>query len=312
MAEVDGMKSTFRRVTCCSIAVSACVALSLSQIAVRPDGKGVSADEMYQKCFHRADEELGKFRFGESIKDCEEALTFKPNDFLVRAMKCLDEYQIAERLDVHKDADKERKIQLYNDMLKVAEEGIKCAPDKGECYFMRGLANARIATTKGILSQLFTAKQIQDDWLIAVSRKSDYTTPNGENLQASSCLALGVYYRLCPSFFLLKWMFGISGDLDKSVYYCKRAYDMDSTRIEIVKEYGVALITRGLDGNDQAEITRGKQYLGEVPRLPIRLDTDSVDIAHSKMLLNNISLCPGYSRDDEQDISEASYEKEKK
>jgi hypothetical protein len=30
------------------------------------------------------------------------------------------------------------------------------------------------------------------------------------------------------------------------------------------------------------------------------------------MLLNNIKLCPGYSRDDEQDISEESFKKTQK
>ena len=273
-------------------------------------GEKPSPEEEYKFCFHKADEDIGKFSFEDAIKNCEEALKYEPNDYLVRAMMCLSYYEIAEKLDIHKSEDKARKIELYNTMLKVAEEGIKCAPDKGECYFMRGLANARIATTKGILSELFTAKEIENDWLIAVNRKSDYTTPNGENLQASSCLALGVYYRLCPSFFLLRWMFGISGDLDKAVFYCKKAYDLDSTRIEIVKEYGVALITRGLDRDNQSDIEEGKNYLREVPTLPLRLDTDSVDIAHSKMLLNNVSLCPGYSRDEEQDISEQSYEKQ--
>lgn len=274
------------------------------------DGPG--AKQEYTKYFHMADYDIGKFQFDDCLKNCEEALKYEPNDYLVRAMMCLSYYEIAEKLDINNPADKSRKIELYNTMLKVAEEGIKCAPDKGECYFMRGLANARIATTKGILSELFTAKQIEKDWLVAVSRKSDYTTPNGENLQASSCVALGVYYRLCPSFFLLKWMFGISGDLDKAVTYCQKAYDLDSTRIEIVKELGVALITRGLDRDDQADIGRGKAYLREVPTLPWRLDTDSVDVVHSKMLLNNISLCPGYSRDEEQDISRESFEKQNK
>ncbi len=268
------------------------------------------SNEEYNTYFHKADENIGKFRFEESLKDCEEALKHKPNDYLVRAMMCLDYYEIAEKLDVHKSEDKDRKLQLYDTMLKVAEEGIKCAPEKGECYFMRGLANARIATTKGIFSQLFTARQIEKDWLIAVDRPSDYTTPNGENLQASSCVALGVYYRLCPSFFLLKWMFGISGDLDKAVLYCKRAYDLDSTRIEIVKEYGVALITRGLDRDNNGDIEAGKGFLKKVPTLRWRLDTDSVDVVHSKMLLNDISLCPGYSRDEQQEISKEAFEKQ--
>jgi tetratricopeptide (TPR) repeat protein len=285
---------------------------SFSQSGHPSSGEGLSPEEEYKTCFHKADYDIGKFQFDDCIKQCEEALKYEPNDYLVRAMMCLSYYEIAEKLDIHNDADKKRKIELYNKMLAVAQEGIKCAPEKGECYFMRGLANARIATTKGIFSELFTAKGIENDWLVAVNRKSDYTTPNGENLQASSCIALGVYYRLCPSFFLLRWMFGISGDLDKAVYYCKKAYDLDSTRIEIVKEYGVALITRGLDQKNNEDIEQGKAYLKEVPILPLRLDTDSVDIAHSKMLLNDISLCPGYSRDEEQDISEQSYEKQNK
>jgi len=255
---------------------------------------------------------MGKFEFEASIKSCEEALKYKPDDFLVRAIECLDYYEIAEKLDVKKEDEKQWKIDAYNKMIAIANDGIKAAPDKGECYFMRGLANARLATTKGIFSQLFTAKSIEEDWLIAVSKRSDYTTQHGENLQASANIALGVYYRLCPSFFLLKWTFGISGDLDKAVEYCKRAYELDSTRIEIVKEYGVALITRGLDTKNDKDIAEGKTFLQKVPTLPIRLNTDKIDIAHSAMLLNDISLCPGYSRDEQQEISEEAFKKEQK
>jgi tetratricopeptide (TPR) repeat protein len=288
------------------------VSHSLSQNHTPSSSDGSKNEGWYKIYFDKADYHLGKFEFEESLKNCETALTYKLDDFLIRAMMCLDYFEIAEKLDVHKSADKKKKLEIYNTMIQIADEGIKRAPDKGECYFMRGLANARMATTKGILSELFTAKQIENDWLIAVDRKSDYTTPNGENLQASSCVALGVYYRLCPSFFLIRWMFGISGDLDKAVHYCKKAYDLDSTRIEIVKEYGVALITRGLDRTNNGDIERGKEFLKIVSTLPLRLDTDTVDIAHSKMLLNDISLCPGYSRDEEQDISEESFKKTNK
>jgi tetratricopeptide (TPR) repeat protein len=279
----------------------------------RNKGQSVSDEptneSQYNAHFKKADYHLGKFEFQESLHECEEALKYKPDDFLIRAMMCLDYYEIGEKLDAHKSEDKDRKIEIYDTMIVIANEGIRRAPDKGECYFMRGLANARRATTKGVFSELFTAKQIETDWLVSVDRTSDYTTPNGENLQASSCIALGVYYRLCPTFFMLKWIFGISGDLDKAVTYCTRAYILDSTRIEIVKELGVALITRGLDRNNNADIEAGKEYLRKVPTLPLRLQTDKIDIQHSKMLLNDISLCPGYSRDEQQDISEEAFEK---
>jgi hypothetical protein len=71
----------------------------------------------------------------------------------------------------------------------------------------------------------------------------------------------------------------------------------------------VALITRGLDRNNNADIEAGKEYLRKVPTLPLRLQTDKIDIQHSKMLLNDISLCPGYSRDEQQDVSEEAFKK---
>jgi hypothetical protein len=96
------------------------------------------------------------------------------------------------------------------------------------------------------------------------------------------------------------------------VQYCKKAIELDPTRIEIVKEYGVALITRGLDNDNKKDIEAGKELLQKVSTLPLRLRTDKIDIKHSKMLLNDISLCPGYSRDEEQEISEEAFKKGQK
>ena len=286
------------------------LSLTLHASAQSGPNPGASAEENYQYYFKKADEQLGKYQFEESIKSAQAALKYRPSDPLVRAMICLDYYEIAEKLDVKKSDEKQWKLDIYQKMIGIAEEGITAAPDRGECYFMRGLANARMSTTKGILSSLFTAKQIEEDWLVAVGRRSDYVTPNGENLEASANIALGVYYRLCPTFFLLKWTFGISGDLDKAVQYCRKAYELDPTRIEIVKEYGVALITRGLDRKENKDVEAGKEFLRKVATLPHRLRTDNVDVDHARMLLNDISLCPGYSRDEQQEISEEEYKKQ--
>jgi tetratricopeptide (TPR) repeat protein len=283
--------------------------VSFSQDTVQAASTGGSNEEQYNMYYKEAVEHLRKFEFEESGKSCEAALRYKPNDFLVRAMMCLGYYEIAERLDIHKSEEKEKKIELYEKMITVAEEGIRCAPERGEGYFMRGLANARISTTKGVLSQLFSAKQIERDWLTALDCKSDYVTPNGESLKASCCLGLGVYYRLCPTFFLLKWLFGVKGDLDKSVNYCRRAYELDSTRIDIVKEYGVALISRGLDTDNKKDIEDGKELLRKVATMPMRPQIDSIDVVHSKILLEDISLCPGYSRDEQQDVSKEAFKK---
>ncbi len=264
------------------------------------------AFHLYQQHFKLADELMGNYNFEESIKECEAALQYHPGDYLVHAIMCLDYYEIAEKMDVHKQH--AQKVKIYEKMAKIAEEGIKNAPDHGECYFFRGLAHARLSTTNGVIYSLFMAKGIEEDWLKAYRTRSDYVTPNGENLQASTAIALGSYYRLCPSFFLTQLLFGISGNLDKSVDYCRQAYDMDP-RIEVTKEYGVSLITRGLDRHNEEDIEQGKVLLAKVKTLPLRLHTDPVDIEHSQLLLNNIQLCPNYSRDQQQEISEKAFVK---
>ncbi len=260
----------------------------------------------YDKYFKLADYYLGKYEFEKALKYCELALKCQPEDSLVRALMCLNYYELAEQLNVKISEESAEKKRTYNQMAKIAEAGIKHSPLRGECYFMRGLAHARLSTTNGIIYSLFMAKGIEQDWLKSLQYPCEYVTPNGENLFASSHLALGSYYRLCPAFFLLTLVFGISGDLDKSVDYCKKAFQLDPTRIEIVKEYGISLITRGLHKKNDNDIEKGRELLNMVFSLPYRLKSDPVDVAHSKILLNDISLCPGYSRDQQQDISEDS------
>ena len=271
---------------------------------------GLSEDELqYRKCFKVADGFYGKYQFEDSIKNCEEALKYKKDSYMMKAAICLNLYEIGEDLNVKVDKEREKKLETYRRLIAVAEEGIKLHPEKGECYFMRGLGYSRLSTTEGVISSLFTAKRIELDWLEAIKHDSDYITPTGEDLQASSYCALGVYYRMCPSFFLISLIFGISGDLDKSVEYCDKAYQMDPTRIEIVKEYGISLITRGLDRNKPEDIEKGKEFLRKVDTLALRMKTDTVDKEHAKMLLADIKLCPDYSRDQQQELSEEAFKR---
>jgi tetratricopeptide (TPR) repeat protein len=266
-------------------------------------------DRRYREFFSKADYCMGKYQFEESIVYCDSALAYNPKDYLVRAMKCLNYYELGEPLNPKIPAERKKKLEMCAVMARIAEDGIRDWPNQGECYFMRGLANARIATTKGIVSSLFMAKSLENDWLEAVRHHSEYVTPNGENLVASCYIALGSYYRLCPTFFLLKLLFGISGDINKSVDCCRKAFDLDPTRIEIVKEYGISLVTRGLKHDDAAEIENGRKYLRLALTLPLRLRTDAVDKDHSRMLLDNIKLCPEYSRDQQQDNSDETMRK---
>lgn len=258
-------------------------------------------DARYIEQVRKADRHLGLFRFQEAIMDCEAALRYEKNDYLARAIMCLAYYEIAEQLDVQKPDDRKRKTALYEKMEKAAEEGIRSAPGRGECYFMRGLARARLSTTRGLIYSLFMAKSVEQDWLRSLSSESEYSTPSGENLRNASYLALAVFYRLCPSSPMFKLLFGTRGDIDKSVEYGKKACELDPAHIASRKEYGVSLITRGVKNDRPEDVEKGKEMLRMVAALPLRLNTDRIDKVHAVRLLNNPSLCPGYSRDQQQE-----------
>ena len=57
----------------------------------------MSSEGQYKIHFKKADYLLGKFDFEESLKECKEALKFKSDDFFIRAMMCLDYYEIARK-----------------------------------------------------------------------------------------------------------------------------------------------------------------------------------------------------------------------
>lgn len=281
--------------------------LAETKMPEKPSFASDEAKENYKRYLKKAELHLKKFEFQESIKYCELALQYYPCDYLARAVICFNYYEIAEQLSVRKAEEKKLKIEIYEKMLKLANEGINYAPDRGECYFMRGLADARLSTTRGILYSLFSINRIEKDWLKAVEYKSEYRTPDGSDLLSSSYVALGVFYRLCPSFFMFEIAFGVKGDIDKSADYCRKAYELDPTRIDIVKEYGISLISRGLQTKNEQDIEKGKEYLKMVPHLPRRYNTDVIDIEHSSLLVENISLCLGYSRDQQQEVSQKNY-----
>lgn len=263
---------------------------------------GASTDNVqsnFEIHFKNAYTALDAQAFEKSLTEGLKAQRYNPTHYLTHAIICLDYYNIAEKLDVRHLEHKKKKIVLYEKMAQEAERGILADPDKGECYFFRGLAHARLSTTNGIFYSLFMAKGIESDWLKATQLEAAYKKNNGVDLKSSAHIALSIYYRLCPSFFIWQLVFGINGDADLSVRHAQIAYDVDP-RIEVSKEYGISLISRGIKQKNPDDIKAGKNYLKKVLTMANRLVTDPIDKQHAAMLLKHIERCPNYSRDQQQ------------
>jgi len=92
----------------------------------------------------------------------------------------------------------------------------------------------------------------------------------------------------------------------------RKAVELEPKRAEYVKELGISLVCLGKTTNNQKATDEGIQWLKKVETLPTIKPTDEIDKKHAKMILGNLELACGYSRDAQQDISRESYDKKKK
>ena len=107
----------------------------------------------------------------------------------------------------------------------------------------------------------------------------------------------------------MEWIAGTRGDIDKSVKYFRLMVEDDSTRLEGLKELGVALLCKGYKQDDEAAKVEGRQWLNKAYALPASYPTDVVDHKQIPIILQRESEACGYSRDGWEDLSEGAYKK---
>ncbi|HYX39141.1 MAG TPA: hypothetical protein VE954_39055 [Oligoflexus sp.] len=110
---------------------------------------------------------------------------------------------------------------------KSAEKCIEKKPDHPICQLFLGAMIGKIASIDGIFSSLKKAKLVEKLWLDVVASKYNYRFGESASLQGNARYALGMFYRLVPDFFLMKWLFDVKGDIKKSVQYHKDAIAVD-------------------------------------------------------------------------------------
>ena len=214
-------------------------------------------------------------------------------------------YEVGERIP--RDDKQVDKVKFYEDMVDLSNQGLAIDPKHVHLRFARGIATARLGTTRGVLSSLFTAKEIEDDWLYVAGSDYTYATPQGEEvLPCDAHEALGVFYRLVPDWWIVSVLSGTRGSLSKSIHHHELANQCSGGRIiRERKELAVSQICFGQHNHDDAMIQSGVENLKFLLTLPPVSDTDRVDVKHAHMLLKDLSLACEYSRDGQQDIDES-------
>lgn len=122
--------------------------------------------------------------------------------------------------------DEESSKQVRKALVKAQKESEECLrldKDQAICKFFLGAALGKIATIDGIVASVSVGKTILDLWNDVYDSKKEYIFEDGYALQGLVRYTLGIFYRVVPDIFVLRWFFGFSGDIDKSIQMHKES-----------------------------------------------------------------------------------------
>ncbi len=177
-------------------------------------------------------------------------------------------------------------------------------PENPLCKMFLGANMAAAATINGVVSSLRDSSQILELWQEVYTSKINYQFTPEVSLQGSVRYALGLFYRLVPNSRVLSWIFGVSGDIERSVELHKEVIAIDGKTPCGNLMLAAAMICQ-LDGDNQAqEFSYASQLLVEARSM----DTPDMNQAICRMgsmhLANDKSLACGYTTAKQQDSGE--------
>jgi len=240
-------------------------------------------------------------RFDEGLKRARAQLDANPNDVDLYWHVARFMYEIGER--VHKDSADYDKEAWYAEMLAVCERGLTLSPGHPHLLFGKGIALARLGTTRGIVASIRYADDIEGAWMSSAHSDSRYRSLGGEEiLPCDPMMGLGTFYRMVPDMWIVKVLTGTRGDLDKALDYLNRADRCSPGRIEIRKELGVAQVCYGQRRHQDQMVVQGIQTLREAAAMAPTKPTDVTDVRDAAMVADDPSMACAYSRDGQAEV----------
>lgn len=191
----------------------------------------------------------------------------------------------------------------------------KCLKKDGSnplCKLMLGAALGKIASINGIFSSLKQAKRVETLWLEAAGSGLNHPLSPTSTLQGNTNYALGIYYRLVPDFFLTSWLFGVKGDIRKSVEYHKKALEIDPPNPCNELMLGVSLICQGKGKATTDQGKEGLAALATAKALPATSSVTEICAKDIPKVEKDPSLACGYETSRQQDTSEEEFNKQNK
>ena len=200
----------------------------------------------------------------------------------------------AENLDIN---DKEGRLKNFQIGLDWAEKGIATNPDCAECYLFRFGNLGRISTTKGLMNSISAAKDLSETIAKAIELKPTHKDTHFNGSEANAYYASGVFYRIIPDWFIIKWIAGVRGDKMKSLEHIKKAAELIPVRIDFQVELGAIYLCLAEDKGMEEMREPGNAALRHALEMEQVMPTDPLDKEYAQGFLEDPSGACGFSRD---------------
>lgn len=276
----------------------------------QPDFSGLMADkEMYREyrsLGEKAKEEgFRRSLFERRVELMEGYLARNPRDVDAHWLVSNDIMRVGESYDSSNPDELEKARESLEKAIKIAENCLELRPNFPLCQFFLGAAIGKIATIDGIFASLSKGKHVLGLWVSAYDSKMDYQFDDGYALQGIVRYALGIYHRVVPDFFLLRWVFGLSGDLDISIAMHQESIKFPGgSRPCAYLELSVAMLCKS-KGNTKHELTaKAFSHLDRISNETTNSEDTLICIQDASRIRQDPSQACGYTKARQQATDE--------
>lgn len=209
-------------------------------------------------------------------------------------------FQLSATWDGSADLDESRKLLIK--AIHYSETCLKLDPKHPLCKMGLGGSLAKVGTIDGVFASLKVASRVEDLWMDVLNSPYNYQYTKEISLQGAVRYALGIFYRLVPDVFVLKWMFGVQGDLDKSISFHRQTLSIDKKPYPCAyMMLGVSLLCRSDGVVPSADYKEGVRSLKMVAKLKPSTTTGQSCVRDAKRVLKDVDLSCGYSTSKQQE-----------
>ena len=202
-------------------------------------------------------------------------------------------FQLAALIDDESQLDKAKK--WFEKSKVVSRECLELEKNHSICKFLLGSSIGKIGTIDGVFSSMSNGKEVYELWTDVINSEYNHMLTDRISMQSTVRFAMGIFLRLVPDWIVLKWLFGVKGDLDRSVEVLEESMKIDGPfpcgRLMLAS----SLLCRA-DGDEKSEdYRRGIQELELIPAMDPHTVQSDICKKDSIIMLKDPSLACGYS-----------------